>query len=140
MSELNTQVQENEEKKHDGRHLARMRLMQALFVDEYKNQSWENFEIEFNQQALEEIRDRKSYYDEQIQKVAKERPLSDLARVDLSILRLILHEHEKKKTPVKVLINEGVELAKEFGAEQSYAFINAVLEKILLNEEKKDGE
>lgn len=57
--------------------------------------------------------------------------LSRLALVDLSILRLaayelLFHEH----TPLKVVIDEAIELAKAFGGEDSGAFVNGVLDKI----------
>lgn len=59
--------------------------------------------------------------------------------VDRAILRLSYHEMVTGRTPVKVAINEAVELAKRFGSEDSPAFINGVLDKIAkkLNEEGK---
>ncbi len=57
--------------------------------------------------------------------------LSRLALVDLCILRLAAYEllfHGK--TPGKVVINEGIELAKAFGGKDSGAFVNGVLDKI----------
>ncbi|MBQ6449413.1 transcription antitermination protein NusB [bacterium] len=119
--------------KDDTRHRDRMAMVQALFTDEFPGQSWSDMElVSFNQNLLDEIRAHKHEYDAQIQTVATERPVHDLAKIDLAILRLILHEHATKDTPVKVLIDEGVELAKDFGAENSYAFVNAVLEKLML--------
>ncbi len=120
----------------DRRHAERMALLQALFVDEFPGQSWEYLDINFNQKILAEIRQHKAEYDQEIATVAQKRPLPELAKIDLAILRLILHESKTKKTPPKVLIDEGVELAKEFGGENSYAFVNAVLEKLLLKEKK----
>lgn len=70
--------------------------------------------------------------DQQIQAVAPERPLQQINQIDLAILRLILYESLNKKTPVKVLINEAVELAKEFGSDSSSRFVNGVLAKLLL--------
>lgn len=128
------------EKKIDHRHQERMALLQALFIDEFPGQSWENLEIQFDQAALAEIRAHKVEYDQEIAQIATERPLRDLAKVDLAILRLIVHESKTKKTPAKVLIDEGVELAKDFGGEHSYAFINAVLEKLLLGRLKEEKE
>lgn len=125
--------------KDDARHHDRMAMVQALFVDEFPGQSWEDMElVDYDPQLLEEIRQHKHEYDEKIQAVATERPIADLAKIDLAILRLILHEHQTKATPVKVLIDEGVELAKDFGAENSYAFVNAVLEKIMMPDADKD--
>ena len=72
--------------------------------------------------------------DQLISQVATERPLSDINKVDLAVLRLIVFEWKQKKTPPKVLINEGVELARTFGTENSYRFVNGVLGKIIINE------
>ena len=50
--------------------------------------------------------------------------------VDRSILRLAFYEMVSGTTPPKVVINEAVELAKEFSTEKSPLFINGVLDKI----------
>lgn len=50
--------------------------------------------------------------------------------VDRAILRLAFHEIVSGHAPLKVAINEAVELAKEFCSENSPAFINGVLDKI----------
>lgn len=50
--------------------------------------------------------------------------------VDRAILRLAYHEIATARTPFKVAINEAVEMAKEFGSDQSPAFVNGVLDKV----------
>lgn len=67
--------------------------------------------------------------DSLIQPIAPEWPLSQIARVDLGILRLALFELTEMDgaTPPKVVINEAVELAKAFGSDNSSRFINGVL-------------
>ena len=50
--------------------------------------------------------------------------------VDRAILRLAYYEMASGRTPVNVSINEAVELAKIYGAKESSAFINGVLDKI----------
>lgn len=64
-----------------------------------------------------------------IQPIAPEWPLSQIARVDLAILRLALYELTEMEdvAPPKVVINEAVELAKAFGSDNSSRFINGVL-------------
>lgn len=65
-----------------------------------------------------------------IQKSAPERPVSQISSVDRNVLRLGLYEllfENAKDVPPKVAINEAVELAKNFGSENSYSFINGVL-------------
>lgn len=116
----------------DKRHLARMALVQALFAAEFPGQSWEQLETVYDREVWQAIRDHQNEYDQEIAQIATERPISELAKIDLIIMRLILHESKTKDTPAKVLIDEGVELAKDFGSESSYAFVNAILEKLLL--------
>lgn len=66
--------------------------------------------------------------DEIIAKYAPEWPLDQIAAIDRNILRMALWEfavyHE---TPIKVAINEAVELAKQFGSDSAPRFINGVL-------------
>lgn len=67
--------------------------------------------------------------DATIQPIAPEWPLAQIARVDLTILRLALFEllHLQDLVPPKVAINEAVELAKAFGGDNSSKFVNGVL-------------
>jgi N utilization substance protein B len=66
--------------------------------------------------------------DEQIQKHAPEWPLDQMALIDRNILRIALWEFGLGRlTPVKVAINEAVELAKEFGSDSAPRFVNGVL-------------
>lgn len=58
------------------------------------------------------------------------RQLDELGHVERAILRLSLYELSKRQdVPYKVAINEAIELAKTFGAEDSHKFINGVLDK-----------
>ena len=70
--------------------------------------------------------------DRLIKKAAPEWPLAQIARVDLVCLRIALFElYIAKKVPPKVAIDEAIELAKEFGSEQSGKFVNGVLGTIV---------
>lgn len=63
-----------------------------------------------------------------IQPLAPEWPLSQIARIDRVILRMGAWEmHHDNSVPIKVIINEAVELAKGFGADNSSKFVNGVL-------------
>ena len=65
---------------------------------------------------------------DQAMKPFLDRPLSQLNPVELSALRIALYELKfHPETPHKVVINEAIELAKEFGAVDGYKFVNAVL-------------
>ncbi len=70
----------------------------------------------------------KDEIDRNIQKFAPAWPVEQIAMVDRNILRLAIFEILfDNKVPVKVAINEAVELAKTFGSENSARFINGVL-------------
>ena len=64
---------------------------------------------------------------------APEWPLTNMNRIDLAILRVATDELLYSDTPPKVVIDEAVEIAKKFGAENSASFINGVLGTILKN-------
>ena len=57
---------------------------------------------------------------------------SRMVKVDLSIIRLAVYEIKNEDDiPVKVSINEAVELAKKFGTDDSASFVNGVLAKFV---------
>ena len=58
-----------------------------------------------------------------------------MSKVDLSILRLAVYEMKfDEDVPVKVAINEAVEIAKSFGGDASASFVNGILGKIAKDE------
>ncbi|MEH0833492.1 transcription antitermination factor NusB [Pectobacterium cacticida] len=58
------------------------------------------------------------------------RQIDELGQVEKAILRLAMFELSKREdVPYKVAINEAIELAKTFGAEDSHKFVNGVLDK-----------
>jgi N utilization substance protein B len=66
--------------------------------------------------------------DRNIQKHAPAWPVNQIALIDRNILRLAIFEILfDNKVPVKVAVNEAVELAKTFGSEKSSKFVNGVL-------------
>jgi N utilization substance protein B len=59
------------------------------------------------------------------------RQLEELGQVEKAVLRIALFEISKRDdVPYKVAINEAIELAKTFGAEDSHKFVNGVLDKV----------
>lgn len=72
-----------------------------------------------------------SPHDDVIAAAAPEWPLKNINRIDLAILRVATEELLKGETPPKVVIDEAVEIAKLYGAENSPSFINGVLGTIL---------
>jgi transcription antitermination protein NusB len=66
--------------------------------------------------------------DAQIKKYAPAWPLQQMPVVDRNILRLAIFEIlQDNKVPIKVAINEAIELAKKFGSDNSSKFVNGVL-------------
>jgi N utilization substance protein B len=60
-----------------------------------------------------------------------DRSLNDLDPVELATLRIGAYELLKRlDVPYKVVINEGIELAKTFGATESHKYVNGVLDKL----------
>ena len=59
------------------------------------------------------------------------RPVEQIDPVERAILRLSVYELlARPDIPYRVVVNEGINLAKEFGAEQSHKFVNGLLDKI----------
>jgi len=72
---------------------------------------------------------------------APEWPLSQIAQVDLSILRLAMFELLfDNEVPPKAVINEAVELGKAFGGENTSKFVNGVLGTVYRNSAKYQAE
>jgi transcription antitermination protein NusB len=73
----------------------------------------------------------KETIDELIQRTSTNWKLERMARVDRNILRLAVFEILKRAdVPLKVTINEAVELSKKYGSEESSAFVNGILDRI----------
>ena len=117
----------------DPRHHKRIKIVQDLFAH-----SFEGSKSVPNDGITEKIIESEEKIDKLIAKYAPKFPLNRIAKVDLAILRLAVYELIIEPTePTKVIINEAVELAKQFGGEKSYAFVNAVLGMIVKTNKKE---
>ena len=128
------------------RHLSRSIILQTLFewdqnniakeiivetlrrnVDEFaRNKS----DLPFMEKVLDGVLQKQKELDLVIEKAAPEWPLDRISPIDRNILRLGLYEllfSDRKEVPAKVAINEAIELAKQFGGENSGRFVNGVL-------------
>ena len=84
--------------------------------------------MEFARQILFGILPLRERLDEVIARYAPEWPLDQIAPIDRNILRMAAWEFAiQRDTPVKVAINEAVELAKMFGSDSAPRFVNGVL-------------
>ena len=78
------------------------------------------------------ILENKEFIDNLIKNAATDFPIEKINKVDLEILRLAIYElYVVKKEPKKVIIDEAIELAKEYGGNTSPSFINGVLGKLI---------
>lgn len=85
----------------------------------------------------QEVFSKREEVDKLISDNATEWPIDKLNKTDLAILRLAVYELMVEKTqPIKVIIDEAVELAKEMGSENSPGFINGVLGSIVKDDER----
>lgn len=86
----------------------------------------------FCQQLIEGITPNKiKEIDCLIQQHAENYQLERLSAVDRNILRLALYEFlSDEKTPVPVIIDEAINIAKKYGTEQSGRFVNGVLDQV----------
>lgn len=123
------------------RHKAREIALQALYeIDSTGHKAEEVTNYLLTEKVLDEehanfargliagVLEHKAEIDGKIQAFAKVWPLPQMSAIDRSILRLAIFEIlNDNKVPVKVAINEAVELAKAFGSESSPKFINGVL-------------
>ena len=104
----------------DPRHQRRQHIVQELFSTEFHKQ-------EVSPESKDVLK-HLSTLDKEIQKAAPDYPVDKINRVDLAILRLATYELlVDKKAPANVVIDEAVELAKEFANETSPGFVNGVL-------------
>ncbi len=111
-------------KKLDPRHKKRILIVQQLYSIEFNKKTKLNKRTQLIFNSISKI-------DSYIKKYANKFPIEKIAKIDLAILRLAIFELLfERKEPIKVIIDEAVELGKELGSERSYAFINGVLGKI----------
>ena len=83
-------------------------------------------------QKFNGIKDRITEIDAKINEVAKGWKTGRMGKAELAILRLAVYEMlYDEEVPVKVAINEAVELAKTFGGDDSAAFVNGILAKLV---------
>ena len=82
----------------------------------------------FTQHIVSGVLETLPQLDQMIAEMAPEWPLEQMAAVDRNILRIAIYEITvDSETPIKVAINEAVELAKLFGGDSSRRFVNGVL-------------
>lgn len=107
----------------DPRHKKRQKIVEDLF------------KVDFHKQKVgsdaSKIYSEKKKIDRYIEKAAPEFPVEKINKIDLAILRLAVYELLiEKSQPSRVIIDEAIELAKEYGGETSPQFVNGALGNI----------
>ena len=116
----------------DPRHTNRLHTVQNLFAISFTADESKKIPPHKKNTLFLDVRVHETAINKLISKYAPKFPLDRIARIDLSILQLALYELTVlKKDPMKVIINEAVELAKELGNDRSFAFVNAVLGSVV---------
>ena len=109
----------------DPRHKKRQEIVKILFAESFFKQPNRNL-------TVSKIISNLATIDSVIESIAPEFPINKINRVDLAVLRLGVYEILiDRSQPQKVIIDESIELAKEFGCENSASFINGALGKLI---------
>ena len=83
--------------------------------------------------------EQREMIDPRIERLAPQWPPRRQPGVDRNLLRLAVWELTNLPTPPKVVIDEAIELSKEYSTEQSAAFVNGVLDAILKENQALTG-
>ena len=105
----------------DPRHQNRIQLVKELYAYSFTAEVTD---------GITPIVEKLSEIDSKIGAVATNWDIAGINKVDLAILRLGVFELEKKELTANIIIDEAIEIAKEYGADASKNFVNAVLSKI----------
>ncbi|MDD2548008.1 MAG: transcription antitermination factor NusB [Candidatus Pacebacteria bacterium] len=139
------------------RHISRSIVMQSLYEWDFgqmkqdlmsiTQKNTEQFgagleETAFIFELAKGILENKETIDSVIEKTAPDWPLLQINLLDRNILRIGIYEllySDKEAVPPKVAINESIELAKNYGGENSRRFINGVLGTVFNVLQEKNG-
>ena len=124
------------------RRLARELVLQALyasqceetnsegsFADIIKDQGLKEKNVQFAYTLFSLTVQHRDWADSEISKLSEHWDVNRIAAIDLTILRMALVELEHiPDTPVKVVLNEAIELARKFSTSESPGFVNGILD------------
>lgn len=125
------------------RHLARQCAMQAIYQWQHTQHSPGEIIQQFMDESWLEQADQR-YFSELVNGVVAhvvniddllvvhlDRPLSQLNPVEWAIMRVAVFELQHSlHVPFRVVINEALEIAKIFGADQGHKYVNAILDQL----------
>jgi N utilization substance protein B len=100
-------------------------------LESVRTQGWSRDDWMLIDRLVRGTRGHLADVDALIRRVAEHWTLERMATVDRNILRMAIFELQHTGTPVGVIINEAVELAKQYSTEESGRFVNGMLGKIV---------
>ena len=124
------------------RHNSRRVALARLFAKKFQGEPFQNdaemlseaygvtdYDLEHTEAILKGVEEHQAEIDELVTRFAPEWAIDQIDLVDLSCLRIAFYEllFQTQEVPMKVVIDEAIELAKEFGGENSGGFVNGVL-------------
>ncbi len=128
------------------RRNARQKAMQALYQWDFDSeaasvsdivaqfcdlQNMERVDVEYFEALVEYVADHLEEIDGHITEQASDRQIDDLDPVERAVLRVACAELKSRlDIPFRVVLNESVEIAKLFGADQGHKFVNGVVDKL----------
>lgn len=135
------------EEKDMTRREIREQVFKMLFRVEFYNQeemseqialceddacSWKEKDKTYIFEKVEKISEKLEEIDAKINEVSEGWKTGRMGKVDLTLIRLAVYEMlYEEDVPAKVAINEAVELAKQYGTDNSPSFVNGVLAKLV---------
>ena len=103
-------------------------ILEEAFVHQRAVSALTDIQAAFALRIAEGAWGKRAWLDQVIHRHAPEWPLSQMAYIDRNVLRIAIWEFAVSgETPLKVAINEAVELSKRFGSDSSARFVNGVL-------------
>lgn len=105
----------------------------ALDIAEIATLESKNEVKDYAVQIAEKFKENAEIVDEQIQKFAKGWDIQRLVKMDKDVLRIAITELLFiKDAPMKVIVDEALELAKKYSTDESSSFINGILAKVIV--------
>ena len=109
-------------------------IIETIITDE----SLSSETLQFARDLFSLIGENRHWADDVIASLAENWDVERLAKIDRSILRMALVElKERPEVPVRVVLNEAIELAKTYSTAESSAFINGILDAFVKKQRKQ---
>ena len=129
--------------KRSKRYMARVAVLQELYAQAIGGQPIaveHHVDREYQQILFSGITQTRAHLEEQIGAQLSHSSFEDVMLIDQFILLIGAYELEYRvDVPWRVVVNEGVELAKEYGSDDGYKMVNAILDHLALTPGSEKG-